>query len=303
MSLARARIAAEKQPAAIDEDTHNHLEFLRARVASGIAIRAVNAAELVDGVRVGVAHILDRTDSPLLGHVVAKLSQTLHVQDFLFAVAPGPPHNKHWPLAIVASSPQLRDKATALARAKFLGRVTIRQPPIEQADIYQWTASIADIGRSDLDEALLWDIVRKTPHVVQPTVPPSGARSIAALLSAARTRFERLSPLEVMTELRDPDFPLPVVLVDIRSAAERERHGTIPDALVVERSMLEWRFDPGCDVHLPIADRYDLRIIVFDESGLASSLAAAVLHDLGLLNSTDIVGGFTAWKEAGLPTQ
>jgi rhodanese-related sulfurtransferase len=54
---------------------------------------------------------------------------------------------------------------------------------------------------------------------------------------------------------------------------------------------------------LPIADRYDLPVIVFCQEGYTSSLAAAALHDLGLYQATDIVGGFVAWAAAGLPTQ
>ena len=32
-----------------------------------------------------------------------------------------------------------------------------------------------------------------------------------------------------------------------------------------------------------------------------SSLAAYSLHQLGLLNATDIIGGYDAWRNAGLP--
>ena len=32
-----------------------------------------------------------------------------------------------------------------------------------------------------------------------------------------------------------------------------------------------------------------------------SSLAAFSLQQLGLLNATDIIGGYQAWKDAGLP--
>jgi rhodanese-related sulfurtransferase len=35
--------------------------------------------------------------------------------------------------------------------------------------------------------------------------------------------------------------------------------------------------------------------------GFSSSLAAASLHAIGLTRATDIVGGFEAWRDAGLP--
>lgn len=76
---------------------------------------------------------------------------------------------------------------------------------------------------------------------------------------------------------------------------------SIAGSLFIERNVLEWRFDPRCAHRLAVANRYDLRIIVFCQEGYTSSLAAASLHDLGMLNATDIIGGFSAWKEAGLP--
>jgi rhodanese-related sulfurtransferase len=91
--------------------------------------------------------------------------------------------------------------------------------------------------------------------------------------------------------------------VDIRPESQRVNDGGIHGSLIIERNVLEWRFDPRCDSRLSIADRYDLRVIIFCQEGYTSSLAAASLQDLGLLNATDIVGGFKAWKEAGLPTE
>jgi 3-mercaptopyruvate sulfurtransferase SseA len=54
---------------------------------------------------------------------------------------------------------------------------------------------------------------------------------------------------------------------------------------------------------LSIADRYDLRAIVLCQEGYTSSLAAAALQEIGLWNATDVVGGYEAWKNAGLPTE
>ena len=50
-------------------------------------------------------------------------------------------------------------------------------------------------------------------------------------------------------------------MVDIRPAAQRKTEGELPRALVIERNVLEWRFDPSSRARLPIADR-DLQIIV-----------------------------------------
>jgi rhodanese-related sulfurtransferase len=54
-------------------------------------------------------------------------------------------------------------------------------------------------------------------------------------------------------------------------------------------------------VGLAAISRHDLPIILMCREGYASSLAAATLQDLGLMNATDLVGGFAAWVAAGLP--
>ncbi|WP_425547297.1 rhodanese-like domain-containing protein [Actinomadura vinacea] len=128
------------------------------------------------------------------------------------------------------------------------------------------------------------------------TVRPAGARSIDEILAEARGRLERLTAEQTHAEWLDG-----ALLVDIRPAAQRAAEGEIPGALVVERNVLEWRFDPASDARLPEATGYDLRIIVVCSEGYTSSLAAAALHDLGLTSATDLADGFQAWRAAGLP--
>lgn len=127
-------------------------------------------------------------------------------------------------------------------------------------------------------------------------VPPAGSRGIDDILAAARTRLRRVLPAQAYARQR-----CGAVLVDIRPAAQRRATGEIPAALIVERNVLEWRFDPRSPARLPIADRYDLAVIVFCQEGYTSSLAAAALQDLGLHSATDMIGGFAAWAAEGLP--
>jgi rhodanese-related sulfurtransferase len=124
---------------------------------------------------------------------------------------------------------------------------------------------------------------------------PPGARTIGEVLAAARARLVRLSPAQARAAV-----DAGAVLADIRPAAQRAAEGEIPGAMIVERNVLEWRFDPACEARLAIAD-YDLHIIVVCSEGYTSSLAAAALHDLGLRHATDLAGGFRAWQAAGLP--
>jgi rhodanese-related sulfurtransferase len=65
--------------------------------------------------------------------------------------------------------------------------------------------------------------------------------------------------------------------------------------------VLEWRLDPASDARIPEASDHERTVIVICNEGYASSLAAATLQDLGLVNATDLVGGFQAWRAAGLP--
>lgn len=115
------------------------------------------------------------------------------------------------------------------------------------------------------------------------------------MLADARARLHRLTPAEAADAVSAG-----AVLVDIRPAAQRAAEGEIPGALVIERNVLEWRFDPAGDARLPQAS-YDLQVVVFCSQGYTSSLAAAALHDLGVRRATDLDGGFEAWRDAGLP--
>ncbi|MFC5662158.1 rhodanese-like domain-containing protein [Kitasatospora misakiensis] len=93
------------------------------------------------------------------------------------------------------------------------------------------------------------------------------------------------------------------LLVDIRPAAQRAAEGEIPDTLIIERNVLEWRLDPTGSHRIPEATGYDLEVIVVCSEGYASSLAAASLRELGLHRATDLDGGFVGWAAAGLPTR
>jgi rhodanese-related sulfurtransferase len=117
------------------------------------------------------------------------------------------------------------------------------------------------------------------------------------MLAEARSRLRRLDPHEAYAAQQAG-----AALVDIRPAAQRREEGGIPDAVIVERNYLEWRFDPRCDARLPMANSFDLHVVVVCSAGYTSSLAAATLQELGLWRATDLAGGFIAWEAAGLPT-
>ena len=129
------------------------------------------------------------------------------------------------------------------------------------------------------------------------TAAPVRTRSIDEVLADARSRLSRVTPLAAAARVAAG-----AVLVDIRPAAQRAFEGEVPGALIVERNVLEWRFDPRSDARLPLATDYDVDVIVLCSEGYTSSLAADALRSLGLSRATDVVGGFSAWAAAGLPT-
>jgi rhodanese-related sulfurtransferase len=115
------------------------------------------------------------------------------------------------------------------------------------------------------------------------------------LLSAARSRLCRLDARQVPAALDRG-----AVLVDIRPKEQRDREGSVPAALVIERNVLEWRCDPTSDARLPQAVGDDVEWVVLCSEGYTSSLAAAALQDLGLFRSTDVVGGYWALRDSGV---
>lgn len=120
-------------------------------------------------------------------------------------------------------------------------------------------------------------------------------------LADARSRLHRTSVRAAYQEVLHGR----ALLVDIRPAAQRATEGEVAahlSPLVVERNVLEWRFDPRHEARLPQTG-WDARVLVLCQEGFTSSLAADALLRLGLTRSTDVVGGFKAWREAGLPVE
>ena len=119
---------------------------------------------------------------------------------------------------------------------------------------------------------------------------PNRARTIGDVLADARSHLRRLTPAQA-----DAAHHAGAVVVDIRPAAQRATEGELPIAIVIERNVLEWRFDPTSDAALPFA-HHDLEVIVLCQEGYTSSLAAAALQELGIHRATDVIGGYAAWR-------
>lgn len=116
------------------------------------------------------------------------------------------------------------------------------------------------------------------------------------LLEQARVGLHRLTPYQVVQATGAG-----ALLVDTRTETQRAEQGELPGAVVIDRTVLEWRLDPSSPWRIPEADDLDRVVVVVCSQGYSSSLAAAGLQRLGLRNATDMIGGFEAWVADGLP--
>jgi rhodanese-related sulfurtransferase len=121
-------------------------------------------------------------------------------------------------------------------------------------------------------------------------------RGIDQVLAEARARLRRLTPREAAGAMREG-----ATLIDTRDGDLRSRDGRIPGSVHIPLSVLEWRVDPTSGHQSAALTGREDRLILICHEGYSSSLAAVRLHDLGFGNTTDVIGGFLAWTEAGLP--
>src|ERR1700722_5917063 len=124
------------------------------------------------------------------------------------------------------------------------------------------------------------------------------SRTVDELLAAARASLVRIAPDDAARAAADG-----ALLVDTRPSELRHRDGIIPGALVIDRNVLEWRLDPTGAHRVPQITSHEQVVIVVCDEGYASSLAAESLQRMGLQRATDLIGGFQAWRDAGLPVE
>ncbi len=123
-------------------------------------------------------------------------------------------------------------------------------------------------------------------------------QTIDGLLRESRARLDRVTP-----ERASAAMDQGALLIDIRSESQRASDGVVPGSLFVARNVLEWRLDPSSGHQHPAVGGLDRQVILMCNEGCQSSLAAATLHGLGFARATDVIGGFQAWREAGLPVE
>ncbi len=121
------------------------------------------------------------------------------------------------------------------------------------------------------------------------------AKTASELVAAARREVPTIDVQQAKQLFGRDD----VVFVDVRETGEFEQ-GHVPHAVHVPRGLLEWYADPTLPVHKAEL-RSGRKLVVYCASGGRSLLAAKTLRDMGIEDVVSLDGGFTAWKDAGLP--
>src|SRR5213595_745925 len=110
------------------------------------------------------------------------------------------------------------------------------------------------------------------------------------IMDEARQIVPEVSPEQVKARLDKGEHP---VVLDVREK-EEVRQGYVPGALSLPRGFLEMRVEEAVpDKNTPV--------VAYCGSGTRSLLAGRILKELGYTNVVSMRGGFTAWKNQGLP--
>ena len=123
-------------------------------------------------------------------------------------------------------------------------------------------------------------------------------KSVKDLVAEANSKITTVSPQDAIKLVNDSN----VVFVDLRDSAELQREGKVPNAVHVNRGMLEFIIDPNYPAHNPVFDS-GKKIMFYCAGGGRSALAAATAQDMGLNNVAHVAGGFKGWREAGGPVE
>ncbi|QOZ80024.1 MBL fold metallo-hydrolase [Bradyrhizobium sp. CCBAU 53351] len=105
-----------------------------------------------------------------------------------------------------------------------------------------------------------------------------------------------LSAVEAIRALGRPD----ILLVDLREANERAKHGMLEGALHTPYPSVEDSLKPGGMLR-EVAAATGRRVVFFCAFGERSAMAVAAAKAAGLSNTAHIAGGVDAWKKAGGP--
>ncbi|HET9752364.1 MAG TPA: molybdopterin-synthase adenylyltransferase MoeB [Myxococcales bacterium] len=109
------------------------------------------------------------------------------------------------------------------------------------------------------------------------------------LLKDARVTVPEVTPAELARQSPRP------VIVDVREKQETDA-GMLPGAKAVPRGFLEFRIEEA------VPDR-SADVVLYCAGGTRSLLAGRTLKEMGYSRVRSMSGGYSAWKDAGLPLE
>jgi len=116
------------------------------------------------------------------------------------------------------------------------------------------------------------------------------AKTYQQIMAEAKQQVPEVSPDDVRARL---DGASKSVVLDVRER-EEVRQGYLPGAVSIPRGFLEMR------VEETIPDK-STPVVTYCAGGTRSLLAGRILKELGYQDVVSMRGGFTAWKNQGLP--
>ena len=121
-------------------------------------------------------------------------------------------------------------------------------------------------------------------------------RSLERLVSEAAEQITRFSAPDAFAASTGDGL-----IIDIRSQDARELYGVVPGSVHIPRTVLEWRIALDSPWRNPHLGGLDQQLILLCDHGYSSILAARNLAQLGFYRAGDVIGGFEAWRDGGLP--
>ena len=122
-------------------------------------------------------------------------------------------------------------------------------------------------------------------------------KTINEILANTQESITRLTPQEAYIAQENGS-----IIIDTRDSADQSTEGIVPQAKSITRNTLEWRCDPEAELPDPLLAQLDKKLIIMCNDRYSSSLAVKSLMDIGRQDVSDIIGGYRAWNNYGLPT-
>ena len=92
------------------------------------------------------------------------------------------------------------------------------------------------------------------------------------------------------------------LFIDLRDIREITKSGRILGAKHVPRGMLEFWIDPNSPYHKEFFNQ-NFHFIFYCASGWRSALSTEAANNIGLLNTSHMLGGFSRWVELNGPIE